>query len=95
MARYRHIEMLGKHLDSAYARHALKAQAQLPRVGPIVWPYFDTRVTLPVAASSISAGAVEQYHGRYRGWLAHGANRPLSAYASLSSVGGSHHRGCR
>ena len=31
---YRHIEMLGKHLDAAFARHALRNQAQLPRVGP-------------------------------------------------------------
>ncbi len=31
---YRHIEMLGQHLDAAYARHALKSVAQLPRVGP-------------------------------------------------------------
>jgi len=77
---YRHIEMLGKHLDSAVSRHALQSQAQLPRVGPIVWPYFDTRAALPVAASSISASAVEQYHGRYRGWLAHGVYLPPSAY---------------
>src|SRR6186713_968027 len=52
---YRHIEMLGRHLDSVLANHALKRQAQLPRVGPIVWPYFDTRAALPVAASAISA----------------------------------------
>ncbi len=31
---YRHIEMLGKHLDAAFAQHALKSQAQLPRSGP-------------------------------------------------------------
>jgi glutamate-1-semialdehyde 2,1-aminomutase len=72
--------MLGKHLDAAFTRHALQSQAQMPRVGPIVWPYFDTRATLPVAASAISASAVEQYHGRYRGWLAHGVYLPPSAY---------------
>ena len=33
-----------------------------------------------MAASSISAGAVEQYHRRYRGWLAHGVYLPPSAY---------------
>ena len=77
---YRHIDMLGKHLDAAFARHALKAQAQLPRVGPIVWPYFDARAALPVAASSISASAIEEYHRRYRGWLAHGVYLPPSAY---------------
>ncbi len=77
---YRHIEALGKHLDAAFARHALKSQARMPRVGPIVWPYFDTRAALPVAASSISASAVEQYHGRYRGWLSHGVYLPPSAY---------------
>ena len=77
---YRHLDMLGKHLDAAFARHALKSQAQLPRVGPIVWPYFETRAALPVAASSISASAIEEYHRRYRGWLAHGVYLPPSAY---------------
>jgi glutamate-1-semialdehyde 2,1-aminomutase len=77
---YRHIDMLGKHLDAAFARHALQSQAQLPRVGPIVWPYFDTRASLPVAASSISGSAIEEYHRRYRGWLAHGVYLPPSAY---------------
>ena len=77
---YKHIEALGKHLDSAFARHALKAQAQLPRIGPIVWPYFDTRAALPVAASSISGAAIEEYHRRYRGWLARGVYLPPSAY---------------
>src|SRR5690349_22376990 len=48
----RHIEMLGRHLDSALARHALSAAIQLPRIGPIVWPYFDPKAALPVAASS-------------------------------------------
>ena len=77
---YRHLEALGSISTAALARHALKAQAQLPRVGPIVWPYFDTRAALPVAASSISAGAIEEYHRRYRGWLAHGVYLPPSAY---------------
>jgi glutamate-1-semialdehyde 2,1-aminomutase len=77
---YRHLEMLGKHLDAALARHALSSQAQLPRVGPIVWPYFDTRAALPVAASTISAKAIDEYHRRYRGWLAHGVYLPPSAY---------------
>ncbi len=77
---YRHIEMLGKHLDAAYARHALEAKAQLPRVGPIVWPYFDTSAKVPVAASAISADAVKRYHGRYRHWLGQGVYLPPSAY---------------
>jgi glutamate-1-semialdehyde 2,1-aminomutase len=77
---YRHIEALGKHLDAAYARHALKAQARLPRVGPIVWPYFDVASALPVAASSISPAAIQEYHNRYRGWLARGVYLPPSAY---------------
>jgi glutamate-1-semialdehyde 2,1-aminomutase len=77
---YRHIEMLGRHLDTAYAKHALKGQAQLPRVGPIVWPYFDVRSPLPVAAASISPAAIQDYHGRYRGWLARGVYLPPSAY---------------
>jgi glutamate-1-semialdehyde 2,1-aminomutase len=77
---YRHIEMLGKHLDAAFARHALNAQAQLPRVGAIVWPYFDATAQLPVAASAISAQAVATYHARYRHWLARGVYLPPSAY---------------
>src|SRR5262245_27879720 len=31
---YRHLEALGKHLDSALARHALSSQAQHPRTSP-------------------------------------------------------------
>jgi glutamate-1-semialdehyde 2,1-aminomutase len=77
---YQHLDMLGRHLDSALTRHALKAQAQLPRIGPIVWPYFDTRSALPVAASSISGTAIDEYHRRYRGWLAQGVYMPPSAY---------------
>ena len=68
------------HLDAALGRHALRSQAQLPRVGPIVWPYFDTRGPLPVAASAISPQAIDEYHRRYRGWLAHGVYMPPSAY---------------
>ena len=43
-------------------------------------PYFDTRGALPVAASSINPAAVDEYHRRYRGWLAHGVYMPPSAY---------------
>jgi glutamate-1-semialdehyde 2,1-aminomutase len=77
---YRHLEMLGKHLDAAFAGHALKSVAQLPRVGPIVWPYFDANAVLPVAASSIVGGAIDEYHRRYRGWLCRGVYLPPSAY---------------
>jgi glutamate-1-semialdehyde 2,1-aminomutase len=72
--------MLGKHLDAAFSRHALKVRAQLPRVGPIVWPYFEVKAALPVAASSITTDAINEYHGRYRGWLARGVYLPPSAY---------------
>jgi glutamate-1-semialdehyde 2,1-aminomutase len=77
---YRHLDMLGKHLDAAFANHALSKSAQLPRVGPIVWPYFDATAALPVAASSITGSAVTEYHRRYRGWLARGVYLPPSAY---------------
>ena len=77
---YRHIEMLGKHLDAAFAKHALRSEAQLPRVGPIVWPYFDVKAALPVAASAITASSITEYHARYRGWLARGVYLPPSAY---------------
>jgi glutamate-1-semialdehyde 2,1-aminomutase len=79
-APYKHIEMLGRHLDAGYSRHELKKQAQLPRIGPIVWPYFDTAASLPVAASGITANAVGEYHRRYRAWLARGVYLPPSAY---------------
>jgi glutamate-1-semialdehyde 2,1-aminomutase len=77
---YEHIEMLGRHLDAAYAGHALRKTAQLPRIGPIVWPYFEVTAKLPVAASAISPEAVTAYHGRYRSWLAQGIYLPPSAY---------------
>lgn len=77
---YRHLEMLGKHLDAAFARHSLKSLAQMPRVGPIAWPYFDPKVALPVAASDISGVAITAYHRRYRGWLEQGVYLPPSAY---------------
>jgi glutamate-1-semialdehyde 2,1-aminomutase len=77
---YEHLDMLGRHLDAAFARHPLAKSAQLPRVGPIVWPYFDAAAALPVAASSITAKSVEDYHRRYRGWLARGVYLPPSAY---------------
>jgi glutamate-1-semialdehyde 2,1-aminomutase len=77
---YRHIDMLGRHLDAAYSRHAVRGLAQLPRIGPIVWPYFDTRGRLPTAASAISPDAVTEYHRRYRSWLARGVYLPPSAY---------------
>jgi glutamate-1-semialdehyde 2,1-aminomutase len=77
---YRHLDALGKHVDAAYARHALARQARLPRVGPIVWPYFDVKTALPVAASDITAASVEAYHGRYASWLARGVYLPPSAY---------------
>ncbi len=92
---YRHLEALGKHLDAALARHALKARAQLPRVGPVVWPYFDPRVALPVAASSISGSAIDEYHRCYpRLAGARGVSAALGLRGVLS-VGGSQHRGCR
>jgi glutamate-1-semialdehyde 2,1-aminomutase len=77
---YRHIDGLGQHLDAAYAQHALRHKARMPRIGPIVWPYFDVQSALPVAASSITAVAVETYHRKYRGWLDRGVYLPPSAY---------------
>jgi glutamate-1-semialdehyde 2,1-aminomutase len=77
---YKHLDTLGKHLDAAYTRHAVKSLAQLPRIGPIVWPYFEPNAALPVAASSIAPKAVDEYHRRYRGWLSQGVYLPPSAY---------------
>jgi glutamate-1-semialdehyde 2,1-aminomutase len=77
---YRHLDGLGRHLDAAFAKHALRHKARMPRIGPIVWPYFDAQSALPVAASSISAQAVETYHRNYRGWLDRGVYLPPSAY---------------
>ena len=77
---YRHIEMLGKHLDAALARHPLAQIAQLPRVGPIVWPYFEAAGPVPTAAHQIPTAVMTDYHRRYRGWLERGVYLPPSAY---------------
>jgi glutamate-1-semialdehyde 2,1-aminomutase len=77
---YEHIDMLGRHLDASITRHGLGKLAQMPRIGPIVWPYFDVTSKLPVAASGISASAVTEYHRRYRSWLSRGVYLPPSAY---------------
>jgi glutamate-1-semialdehyde 2,1-aminomutase len=77
---YAHLEMLGTHLDSALARHPASKLLKLPRVGPIVWPYFDVTGGVPRAAHEIPAAAMNDYHQRYRGWLARGVYLPPSAY---------------
>jgi glutamate-1-semialdehyde 2,1-aminomutase len=77
---YAHLEALGQHLDAAVARHPVAAKVRFPRVGSIVWPYFDTASALPVAASQISADAIQAYHWRYRHWLERGVYLPPSAY---------------
>jgi glutamate-1-semialdehyde 2,1-aminomutase len=77
---YSHLESLGTHLDAAAARHPVSKLAQFPRVGPIVWPYFDVSGPVPTAAHTISAAAMSDYHGRYRGWLNRGVYLPPSAY---------------
>jgi glutamate-1-semialdehyde 2,1-aminomutase len=77
---YAHLDALGRHLDAAVARHPVKRIAQLPRVGCIVWPYFDVTGPVPTTASAIPAGPVTDYHRRYRGWLARGVYLPPSAY---------------
>jgi glutamate-1-semialdehyde 2,1-aminomutase len=77
---YAHLEMLGKHLDAAVATHPVRALAQFPRVGSIVWPYFDVGGAVPSTASAIPSGPITAYHGRYRGWLARGVYLPPSAY---------------
>jgi glutamate-1-semialdehyde 2,1-aminomutase len=76
---YQHLDVLGAHLDQAFAKHALKSQAQLLRIGPIVWPYFDHGAA-PVAAAQIAPSAMDTYHKRYRHWLARGVYLPPSAY---------------
>jgi len=77
---YAHLETLGKHLDAAVAKHPARKVAQFPRVGSIVWPYFDVSGVVPHAASAIPSQPVNDYHGRYRGWLAQGVYLPPSAY---------------
>ena len=75
-----HLETLGKHLDAAVARHPVGKIAQLPRVGSIVWPYFDATGPVPTTAHAIPSGAMTDYHRRYHGWLARGVYLPPSAY---------------
>jgi glutamate-1-semialdehyde 2,1-aminomutase len=77
---YAHLETLGRHLDAAVAKHAVNKVAQLQRVGPIVWPYFDVHGAVPGTAAAIPAQPVTDYHRRYRGWLARGVYLPPSAY---------------
>ena len=58
-----------------------RSQAQLPRVGPIVWPYFDVALgTAGGGQLDHQRAAIEEYHRRYRGWLARGVYLPPSAY---------------
>ena len=77
---YAHLESLGRYLDAAVSKHPVSKVAQFPRVGSVVWPYFDTTGTVPTAAHTIPAAAMTEYHRRYRGWLAHGVYLPPSAY---------------
>jgi len=77
---YSHLETLGTYLDAAVARHPASKLAQFPRVGPIVWPYFDVSGPVPTAAHTIPAAAMTEYNNRYRGWLARGVYLPPSAY---------------
>jgi glutamate-1-semialdehyde 2,1-aminomutase len=77
---YAHLESLGRYLDAAVAKHPVRKVAQFPRIGCIVWPYFDTSGAVPNTASAIPAGPVADYHRRYRGWLARGVYLPPSAY---------------
>jgi glutamate-1-semialdehyde 2,1-aminomutase len=77
---YAHLDALGRHLDAALPKHPLSKLAQVPRVGSIVWPYFDHAGPVPTAAHAIPSGAMTDYHRRYRGWLAQGVYLPPSAY---------------
>jgi len=77
---YAHLESLGRHLDAAVAKHPAGKVAQFPRVGSIVWPYFDPSGPVPHTASAIPAQPVTDYHRRYRGWLSRGVYLPPSAY---------------
>jgi glutamate-1-semialdehyde 2,1-aminomutase len=77
---YAHLETLGRYLDAAVAQHPVSRVARLPRVGPIVWPYFDVSGPVPNTAAAIPSQPVTDYHRRYRGWLARGVYLPPSAY---------------
>ena len=77
---YAHLESLGKYLDAAWPPHPVSRIAQFPRVGSVVWPYFDPSGPVPTTASAIPSSAMTDYHGRYRGWLARGVYLPPSAY---------------
>ena len=77
---YAHLEALGKHLDAAVAKHRVSKIAQFPRVGSIIWPYFDATGAVPSTASAIPSQPITDYHGRYRRWLGRGVYLPPSAY---------------
>ncbi|MBX7096551.1 MAG: glutamate-1-semialdehyde 2,1-aminomutase [Myxococcaceae bacterium] len=74
-----HLESLGKAFDERLASKKSSA-LRAPRVGGLLWPYFDGKGPLPVEAAEISSAAVERYHHAYRGWLAEGLYLPPSAY---------------
>ena len=65
---------------AAVAKHPVSKIAQFPRVGSIVWPYFDVAGAVPSTASAIPPQPITDYHGRYRRWLARGVYLPPSAY---------------
>ncbi len=89
---YRHLDALGRAVDTKLAGHALKAKARLLRVGSVVWPYFDLDAAPPLEADDIRPKAVEAYHGGYRRWLERGVYLPPSAY-EVSFLSAAHTEG--
>ena len=93
---YRHLEMLGKHLDAALARHALQvAGAAAARRPHRLAVFRHARRRCRWRHPRSVAGAVDEYHRRYRGWLAHGVYLPPSAYEVCFLSAAHTHRRCR
>ena len=92
---YRHIEMLGKHLDAAFARHAVRKRRPSCRA----WGRSSGRISTrrrrcPWRRRRSPRRRSSEYHRRYRGWLERGVYLPPSAYEVCFLSAAHTHGGC-
>jgi glutamate-1-semialdehyde 2,1-aminomutase len=76
---YAYLQDLGALLDRKLAAHPLRRQAQLIRVGSIVWPYFAPTGVPPTESAAIEPPAIAAYNRGYHRWLARGVYLPPAA----------------
>jgi glutamate-1-semialdehyde 2,1-aminomutase len=82
---YATVAALGKRLDE----RATEKKLPLARIGSVFWIYLDDSAPIPNTAEGITEKAVQQYRGRYRGWLKDGVYLPPSAY-EVGFLSGAH-----